>query len=275
MYKIIDSHMHTYPDAIAARAAENLGKFYNFIVSRSGTESDLLECARETKLSGFLLLPVATSVKNVDKINEASAESVRIARENGFEAYSFGCMHRDYPDFKVGLEKCISLGLGGIKLHPDLQREDVDSDRMFSLYELMEKMGLILYLHVGDERKEMDFSSPDRVASVAKTFPKLKIVAAHLGGYRQWEKAERVLFGKYDNLYYDCSTTFENMCPKKEKYIFEKCGLDRVFFGSDYPAVSPMDSFAGFMRLDFSEEIRQDILYNNFVREIVRNGEKI
>ena len=31
--KIIDSHTHTYPDAIAARAAENLGNFYNFTVN--------------------------------------------------------------------------------------------------------------------------------------------------------------------------------------------------------------------------------------------------
>lgn len=73
--KIIDSHTHTYPDAIAARAAENLGNFYNFTVAESGTFSDLERCEREAGITGFLLLPVATSAKNVDKINEAAGTS--------------------------------------------------------------------------------------------------------------------------------------------------------------------------------------------------------
>lgn len=63
MYKIIDTHTHTYPDAIAGKAAENLGKFYNFKVSESGTFRDLEECERKAGISGFLLLPVATSAE--------------------------------------------------------------------------------------------------------------------------------------------------------------------------------------------------------------------
>lgn len=49
--KIIDSHTHTYPDAIAARAAENLGNFYNFTVAESGTFSDLERCEREAGIT--------------------------------------------------------------------------------------------------------------------------------------------------------------------------------------------------------------------------------
>lgn len=275
MYKIFDSHTHIYPEEIAARATENLGNFYNFTVSESGTLNNLFDCQRKAQASGFLLLPVATSSRNVDKINELSAESREIARKNGFEAYAFGSMHRNYPDFKAGLEKCISLGIYGIKLHPDIQRENVDSEKMCLLYELMEERNFVLYLHVGDEREEFDFSSPERVALIAKTFPKLRIVAAHLGGYQDWEKAERALIGKYDNVFYDCSSTLWKMSAERAKYLIEKCGVDRVFFGSDYPVKDPETCLSEFLRLDFSEETREDILYNNFKREIVLKGGEI
>ena len=272
MYKIIDTHTHTYPDAIAGKAAENLGKFYNFKVSESGTFRDLEECERKAGISGFLLLPVATSARNVDKINEAAAAQANAARKDGFEAYAFGCMHQDYPDFQNGLESCIRLGLTGIKLHPDLQGENADSDRMFSLYEIMEKLGMSLWLHVGDARTQINYSSPDRVARIASAFPKLTVIAAHLGGYREWEKAEQVLMGKYDNVIYDCSSTLWDMTPERGKYLIEKCGVEKVMFGSDYPAITPGISLAEFLRLDFSDAVRQDILYNNFVGLIVRGG---
>ncbi len=275
MYRIIDTHTHTYPDAIAEKASENLGKFYNFKVSESGTFRDLEECERTAGISGFLLLPVATSARNVDKINEAAAAQVSMAKKDGFEAYAFGCMHQDYPDFQHGLETCIRLGLMGIKLHPDLQGEDADSNRMFFLYEKMEQLGMSLWLHVGDARAQIDCSSPIRVARIAAAFPKLNIIAAHLGGYREWEKAEQILLGKYDNVIYDCSSTLWDMTPERGKYLIEKCGTDRVMFGSDYPAITPAVSLAEFMRLDFSDDVRQDILYNNFVRLIVHRGKSI
>ena len=73
MKPIIDCHTHVYPDRIAERAAENLGRFYRFTVAESGTFSDLLSCERAAGIGGILILPVATSAKHVEKINEAAA----------------------------------------------------------------------------------------------------------------------------------------------------------------------------------------------------------
>ncbi len=266
MYRIIDCHTHTYPEAIAEKASKNLAEFYRFTVAESGTFPDLLSCEREAGIGGFLLLPVATAAKNVDSVNRAAVEQVKRALEAGFEAASFGCMHPDYPDFRASLDYCLSHGLRGIKLHPDLQGVKADCDRLFSLYEIMQEKGMILWLHVGDDRPEIDFSSPERVANIAKTFPKLTVVAAHLGGYRVWDRAERILMGKFENLLYDCSSTLFAMSPERGKFLIEKCGTDRVMFGSDYPAISPAASLEGFLRLDFSEEVRQDILSRNIRR---------
>lgn len=271
--KIIDSHTHTYPDAIAARAAENLGNFYNFTVAESGTFSDLERCEREAGITGFLLLPVATSAKNVDKINEAAAHQAEAARADGFEAFAFGSMHRDCPDFRAGLEHCRKLGLRGIKLHPDLQGFDLDCVELMPLYEAMQEMKMILWLHVGDAREQINASSPERVARIAEGFPALKIVAAHFGGYREWEKAEECLIGRFGNVYYDCSSSLWDMTPERGKYLIEKCGTDRVMFGSDYPAITPAVSLAEFLRLDLTEEVRDAVLYKNFMRIVAGNPE--
>ncbi len=269
MYRIIDAHTHIYPDAIADKAAANLGSFYGFTVPESGTFSDLLRCERDAGIGGFLLLPVATSARNVDKINEAAAAQVKCAVEAGLEAYAFGTMHRDYPDFSAGLDRCAALGLLGIKLHPDLQGEPADSERMFSLCAELERRGIPLWLHVGDARREIDFSSPERVARIAAAFPRLTVVAAHLGGYREWEKAERILMGRYQNVFFDCSSTLWDMTPERGRQLIEACGVDRVMFGSDYPAVTPGTSLAQFLRLGFPAPVNEAILCRNFRRIIL------
>ncbi len=266
MRKIIDSHTHTYPEAIAARAAENLGAFYNFTVMESGTLNTLEEDISSAEMTGFLLLPVATTPRHVDKINIGAAEQVKAAREAGFEAYSFGCIHQELEDFDSALDLIVSLGLHGVKIHPDLQAVDCDCDRLLQLYEKMEKRGLSLYLHAGDPRPEFQYSAPEKIANIAKTFPKMQIAAAHFGGYRVWERAEAVLYGKYDNVWYDCSSSMHLLTSDYAKYLIEKSGTHRMMFGSDYPAISPKMSYDGLMQTGFDDKTLDDILYNNVRR---------
>lgn len=57
MYKVFDIHTHTYPEAIAERAVENLGRFYNFVPEGKGTYADLSAQAPENNIRGFLLFP--------------------------------------------------------------------------------------------------------------------------------------------------------------------------------------------------------------------------
>lgn len=266
MYPILDSHTHVYPERVALRAANNLAKFYNVTVAESGTFEGLLAAEKRAEIGGMLLLPVATSWKNVDKINESAAAWAELARKAGFCAWAFGSLNAECPDLLATLEHLRVLGLKGIKLHPDLQGEAVDSERLFPVYERLAAYGMRLYLHVGDDRPTVDGSSPERVVRVAKTFPKLSICAAHLGGYRIWDRAEAVIMGKYENIWYDCSSTLFAMDAKQGQYWIEACGVDRVMFGSDYPAISPETALAEFRRLSFDDRVQKAILHDNLLR---------
>ncbi len=266
MYSIFDSHTHVYPERIAYRAAQNLSAFYSFTVAESGTFEGLLDCERKADVGGMLILPVATSWKNVDKINESAAEWAALARKAGFAAWAFGSLNAECPDLDGILDHCRELELKGIKLHPDLQGEAVDSSRLFPVYEKMAAYGMRLYLHVGDDRPTMDTSSPERVARVAEAFPDLILCAAHLGGYRVWDRAETALMGRYENVWYDCSSTLFSMDAERGRALIELCGVDRVMFGSDYPAVSPVQAVADFDRLGFGEDARKAVLHDNLLR---------
>ena len=58
MYKIIDIHTHTYPEAISEKAVKSLAVFYDFTVDGKGTYADLEAQAKQTGVNGFLLFSV-------------------------------------------------------------------------------------------------------------------------------------------------------------------------------------------------------------------------
>ena len=60
-----------------------------------------------------------------------------------------------------------------------------------------------ILFHCGDSRT--DFSSPWRLARVLDTFPHLKIIAAHFGGYSEWGEVWKHLTGR--KLWFDTSST--------------------------------------------------------------------
>ncbi|MDD4772312.1 MAG: amidohydrolase family protein [Eubacteriales bacterium] len=264
MYKIIDAHIHTYPDTIAEKATLNLGDFYNFEVQGKGTYDDLEQQAPDNGIRGFFLLSVATNAKQTSKINDSTAVLVTLSRARGFETYGFACMHQDYPDFKTEIDRCEAMGLSGIKIHPDIQRMDIDCAQMYRICEMIEGR-MPLFLHMGDSRTEYRYSEPQKLARLTDRFPRLKVVAAHFGGYRAWEEAQYYLYGR-PNIWYDLSSALWAMSPEKARRLIAACGCDRVMYGSDYPVINPAQHLAIFMKIDIGEAERQNILYNNALR---------
>lgn len=263
-YKIIDAHTHTYPESVAEKAAVSLGNFYNFEVKGKGTYEDLEQQAASEGICGFFLLSVATNAGQVTHINDFTAATAALSRSHGFETVGFACMHQDFHDVEAEIMRCIQLGLCGIKIHPDIQRMDIGSAPMYRLCEQIEGR-MPLFLHMGDNRPDYRYSEPQKLAHLAERFPRLKITAAHFGGYQSWDSAQRYLFGR-PNIWYDLSSSLWAMSPEKALGLIRACGSDRVMFGTDYPVMGSAEYLSLFMKIDLSETQRQDILYNNALR---------
>lgn len=261
MNNIFDIHTHIYPKKIAAKASVNLGHFYNFVVEGEGTYTHLEKQGSEAGVGGFLLLGVATNPTQVTNVNDFIGETVALSRSRGFNTFGFMGMHQDYPDFASELDRAVAMGLSGIKIHPDIQGVDIDDKRLLELYYLAEDK-LPIYFHIGDDRAEYQYSSPDKLAKILKEFPKLQVVAAHLGGYKAWEEALPIIAHK-DNVWYDTSSALWAMSTEYANSVVSRLGTEHIMFGTDYPVKTTNEEIERVLLLDLTDGQRENIFYNN------------
>ena len=155
-----------------------------------------------------------------------------------------GTLHPDSADIKGDVEHLMSLGLRGVKLHPDIQAFKIDDYRCLKIYELCEENRLPILMHTGDSR--YDYSNPNRLLPVLKIYTELTVIGralrrlVYLGGSEQ-----KKLCGT-PNLYVDCSSAFPYLKKRPQREIIRRYGADRVLFGSDYPMWSPERSLNTF-----------------------------
>ena len=265
MKMIFDAHTHTYPEILSYRATSNLGAFYSFRVKEVGTVDGLIETSREAGVSGFLILGVATNARQVRRVNEAIAADIMKARECGFRAYGYASMHQDTADFAAELDYAESLGLTGVKLHPDIQGVAIDDERLFPLYEQLSRRDLPVCLHMGDDRPEYRYSEPKKLARVLDMFPELTVIASHLGGYRAWDEAAEYLAGR-KNVVFGASSVLWTMTPDAALRQIHMLGVENIMFGSDYPVISSADYLSLFDRLSLTEDELRAIMWDNAAR---------
>ncbi len=255
-YKIIDAHCHIYPDKIAQKASDSTGHFYSIPMFLDGKISTLLEYGTNAGIEHFVVQSVATTPKQVSSINNFIANSVE---ESQGKFTGLGTLHPDSEDIEADVNEIISLGLKGVKLHPDIQQFKIDDYRMLKIYELCEGR-LPILIHTGDHR--YDFSNPNRMMPILDIYKDLTVIGAHFGGWSIWEEATQKL-SNYENFYVDCSSSLYAMTPQKAKELISYYGTERVLFGTDYPMWEPKDEIEKFMQIKLTKKQREDILCNN------------
>lgn len=257
--KVIDVHAHVFPDAVAQKAVNNLKTYYSYTMHGKGTFSDLKDSADEAGVEKLVIHSTATKAHQVEDVNNFTSSLIcdRII--------GFGSIHPDYPDCEKEVDRIISLGLKGIKLHPDFQKFNIDDKKMFPIYDYICGKLPILF-HVGDINS--DCSNPKRLAKVIKMFPHLTVIAAHLGGYSRWDEAEEYLIGK--DIYIDTSSTFASLSDERIVSIIKKHDINRVLFGTDYPLERHKSTIEHTQRLDLSDDAKEKIFYTNAYNLLVK-----
>lgn len=262
---IIDAHAHIFPDKIAEKAADGISGFYGGMKVRyDGKLDTLLAEGGAAGVDKFIVQSVATVPSQVRAINDFISESVKRFPD---KLIGFGALHPDYPDIEGEVERIISLGLRGIKLHSDFQQFCIDDEFAFRIYEAAEGRLPILF-HVGDDR--YDYSSPERLYRVVKRFPKLTVIGAHLAGWSEWDKGAALF--EHSGIYADCSSSLYAMSPEHAAELIRKIGVDRVMWGTDYPMWDTAEELERFGRLPLTEDEREMILGGNALRLLDENS---
>ena len=181
--KFIDFHTHVYPDAIAPKAAESIRQFYSLgNPSMDGTVDMLLQKGLAAGTTRFVILPVAMRPERTRHINDFILEQLK--KEPRF--FGFGTIHAAMENLTEEVDYIQKMGLRGLKMHPDSQVFPIDDPRLFPVYEQIGSNLPVLF-HMGDHR--FDYSHPARLRHVMELFPKLRVIAAHFGGYEMYEEA--------------------------------------------------------------------------------------
>ena len=274
-YTIIDSHCHVYPEKIAARAVESTDQFYNTHAFGLGTVADLLTIGGEAGCDGYVIQSVASTPHHVESINRFIATAISEAEAAGHHGKltGLGTLHPDHPDLRGAVEAIVASGLHGVKLHPDMQKFHIDDPRAYPIYELCVEHGLPILMHMGDPR--FDYSHPDRLFRVMRDFPTLTVVAAHMGGWANWDYACDKLAG-FSNVYVDTSSSMatpakeygiepyvESLSPEHTADLIRKWGVEKVLFGSDYTMWSQEEDMKVFFEMGLSETENRMILSEN------------
>ena len=257
--RFIDFHCHVYPDAIAAKAADNVRQFYDGLGNPiiDGKVQTLLERGVQAGVHEFVILPVAVQASRTRHINNFIIEQVE--KQPCF--YGYGTIHADMQDLTEEVQYIMDMGLRGIKMHPDYQLFNIDDPRLFPVYEMAGE-NLPFIFHMGDQR--YDYSHPARLRHVLELFPKLQVIAAHFGGYSMYQEAYEIL--KDTHCIFDISSSMMFMPEgEPEKYI-NAYGAERMAFGSDYPLWDPVEEVERFLRLRLTAEQLEQIAHKTAER---------
>ncbi len=257
-YRAADAHAHIYPGKIAEKATASVGTFYDIPMRNVGLPHVLAQRGEEAGIDRFLVCSVATKVEQVRSINEF----IQRKCQEYPQFVGLAAWHQDVEDVAAEMDDIQRRGLRGVKLHPDFQRFQIDDPQMLPMYAEASRRGLPVLFHTGDSR--MDFSSPRRLMRVLEKLPDFTCIAAHLGGYTEWDTAREELRGT--NVYIDTSSSLFMVTPGQAQESIAHFGVSHTMFGTDFPMWTPCEELERFFALGFGEEENRAMLYGNFAR---------
>lgn len=143
-------------------------------------------------------------------------------------------------------------GMRGIKLLPMYANFYPQDERLDPLWRYASEHQLPVLLHTGTTfvaKAPIDCTLPRHLDVVARRFPEVKMILAHLG--HPYESETIVVIRKHPNLYADISALiyrpwqlFHSLMLVHEYNVW-----DKILFGTDYPVTTVAETVAGLRSL--------------------------
>lgn len=265
---IIDFHMHVFPEKIVKKTMEKLVEVCILPPHTDATLSDTLNKMDKWGVDIGVLLNIATKPSQQNTINNTAAA----LQEQNDRMFCFGSVHPDAEDVEEEVQRIKSLGLKGIKLHPDYQNFFLNESRADRMYKAIEESGLPLVIHAGYDpvSPEVVHAEPYMIADVLDRFPKLTLIAAHFGSRQLYDDVEKYLVGR-DNVYFDTGLMpYEHGCPKEQfERIVRKHGADKILFASDCPWGNPAETIEYIESTSLSSA-EKELIYSENAKRLLK-----
>jgi len=194
--------------------------------------------------------------------------------------FGFGIIDFDSDNINEQVEKIVSFGFKGIKLHPAFQKFNVLSEKAYQVYQKAQEHNLFLCFHTCVHWHRLKDYHPLHFDDIAQDFPELKINLEHLGGFSFFQEAVGVisnnippLSSKKGNVYGGLTSIFDkkknpNRYLEKEKInkIIPMIGSEQLIFGLDFPYYQEEEIKKALKYIDtlkLTNEEKDNILYKN------------
>ena len=277
---IIDMHTHIFPEKISENVIEKLSRVAGIPAFTDGTLNGLKKSMDAAQINYSVILPVATTPKQVEKINSTSAA---LNEENfGDGIISFGCIHPDFTNYREELSRVKNYGLKGIKIHPVYQDTNLDDTKYMRILDRAAELDLIVVTHAG---LDIGFPgavrcSPQMIKKVVEEVGDFKFVAAHMGGWKNWSEVLKIFGGT--KIFIDTSFSTGKIIPHEDFYwkkedlklldaaqfmeFVKVFGAERILFGTDNPWTSARTSIEFIKNLPLADSDKAKILGGNAKR---------
>ncbi len=166
-------------------------------------------------------------------------------------------------------------GVGEIAFYRDeMTSQDIHS--MKAILTQMERQKIPLLVHtnetIGHSYPGKGRTPLERFYEMIVSFPNLPIILAHWGGgfpfYELMPEVAKVMA----NVYYDTAASPFLYSKKIYAVVKEIVGAEKIFFGSDFPLISPRRYYKELEGSGLSKQDREKILGLNFSRLIEKKG---
>ncbi len=268
----IDAHTHAYPESDLELVVERVAALDGHLpeahptkwrLVTDGSIETLVESESQAGIDRFVLLPISGKFDGASRLNRWVADLA--ARHPLIIPFGTLTPLADSPE--DDLREALALGVRGIKIHSVLQRIIPIEPRTLEWLEMIAPTGLPILMDsmnlAGLRRFKphmkplLDLwapfeTGPVQIAFLARTFPRITFIAAHLGCLYGWDQLEPLL--PLENVFFDLSFALEILPREEILAVIGKKGTDHILFGSDCPWRDPAGSWRKFLELDLPDE---------------------
>lgn len=177
-----------------------------------------------------------------DKCNDYIAAVVRSDPSRFIGFGSVNPLYRGVARALEEIERCVELGLSGLKLYPMYQHwSPNDQEIGFPIFEKAAALDLPVMVHQAGSTRidaKMELGRPALLDDIGREFRDLRLIIAHCG--LPWVDEAMFLLTKHPNFYADLSYRIATITRSElfrwlaslEAFFVP---LEKLFFGTDYP----------------------------------------
>lgn len=273
---IIDVHYHLAP-AVSAEDAVDAAKYPRRAARILGLPAEPDEMARRS----LAVLPDPTGGKmmaladgagidvtwacivddagpqgpTAEQLHDAHLWLAGVARRYPGRVIALAGLDPRRPDGPDILRRCLTeLGMRGLKYHPDIGY-DPSGPESYRLLAVLQQFDGVLLTHTGPlpAPSRCRFADPRLLADLAVDFPRLPVIAAHMGmaDWRPWAALATMQPTLYGDLAMWDQLAFSRypLFCRELRDLMDYAGADKVLFATDNPILSITGSTAEWVNL--------------------------